>query len=597
MPDIIFSDFDREFGRFLLRSSGISSPVLLLTGMLMAFELRAGRTVLELSRYAGKTLLLEDEENFTLPETEEWINILSAPEFVPVIAPSYLETESSPLVFIGQNRVMLRRYAALEAVVREALVRRKRFAAERDLVLPEFSGTEIGYQDLAVFAALNSSLLILSGGPGTGKTTVCGRILKELLSRRPEMNIFFAAPTGKAQQRLAGQIMESAAQLPEDSPVRKAMETMPGATLHSFIYNRSWRQKLAFCDLLLLDECSMIPLELFAGVLELLPPHAALILTGDRKQLSSVESGSVYGDMCNFGRVNHLPAEAARLFNGCGGSVKELTAGEDGDFSGFIVELEKNYRAASAPEICRISNILRHAAVGDAAKNAALLAGMDAPDFCTGCQTAETLAAAVRQKLHHVSSCGHAPAELPALCSFPDTEDLAAVFKLMEEFKFICAMNHGTFGTQAVNNIVLEELKLRPEKANSWKPGTILMITRNDRRTGLRNGDMAVVTLERNSDGIPGCRVRFPACPEMHLPVAELPPHECGFAITIHKSQGSGYANVTLLLPDQPVEILSVELLYTGITRAAKRVDLWASEDILQFCLAHKTERLSNLFS
>ena len=127
MPDIIFSDFDREFGRFLLRSSGISSPELLLTGMLSAFELRAGRTVLEFARYAGKTLLLDDEEKFTLPEADEWMKILSAPEFVPVIAPSYLETESSPLVFIGQGMVMMRRYAALETAVREALLCRKRF--------------------------------------------------------------------------------------------------------------------------------------------------------------------------------------------------------------------------------------------------------------------------------------------------------------------------------------------------------------------------------------------------------------------------------------------------------------------------------------
>ena len=595
--EIKFSDFDREFGRYLLRSSGSRSRVLLLTGMLLSYELRSGKTVLDFSRYAGMTLPLEDDERYTLPEKEEWNEILSAPEYTPVIAPSYLETEISPLVFVRRGMVMLRRYAELENELRELLLRRRKFAPDSRLVFPELPGEKADHQDLAVLVALNSSLLILSGGPGTGKTTVCGRILQELFARDPKMNILFAAPTGKAQQRLAGQIMESAALLPENSPVRKAMEAMEGATMHSFICNRSWQRKLEFCDLLLLDECSMIPLELFAGVLKLLPEHAGLILTGDRKQLASVESGSVYGDMCNYGIVNQLPPEAAKWFNARGGEAGVYQRGMVDDFTGFIVELKKNYRAASAPEICRISDILRNAPAADAAKNAAMLAGTESVDFHCCCQTQETLAGAVRQQLKRVSADGYSLCSLPELCVDPDEERLDKIFRLMEEYKFICALNIGHFGVAAVNDMILDELKLLPEKRNAWKPGTILLITRNDKRTRLRNGDMGVVTLEHESGGSPHCWVRFPAYPDMRLPLAELPPHECGFAISIHKSQGSGYANVILIMPEQPVEILSVELLYTGITRAAKRVDLWASKEILHYCLEHKTERLSNLFS
>lgn len=595
--EILFSDFDREFGKYLLRSSGIRSRLLFMTGMLLSYELRSGRTVLNFSRYAGKTLPLEDDVTYTLPDEEEWHDTLSSLEFVPVIAPSYLETEVSPLVFVRRGMVMLRRYAELETELRELLLRRRKFAAESQLVFPAVCGEKADYQDLAVFVALNSSLLILSGGPGTGKTTVCGRILQELFAGNPQMNILFAAPTGKAQQRLAGQIMESAAKLPENSPVRKAMESMEGATMHSFICNRSWRRKLEFCDLLLLDECSMIPLELFAGVLKLLPERAGLILTGDRKQLASVESGSVYGDMCDFGKVNQLPPAAAQWFNSCGGEVGVYQPEMVDDFTGFIVELKKNYRAASAPEICRISDVLRNAPAADAAKNAAMLSGMASDDFYCCSQSQETLAEAVRQQLKRVPDGGIALAGLPELCVDPGENEMNSIFRIMEEHKFICALNLGRFGTAAINEIILDELKLVPDKRSVWEPGTILLITRNDKRTRLRNGDMAVVTLEYDSNGRAHRVARFPAYPEMHVPLAELPPHECGFAISIHKSQGSGYANVVLIMPEQPVEILSVELLYTGITRAAKRVELWAREDILQYCLEHKTERLSNLFS
>ena len=204
-----FSEFDREFGEFLLRQSGQSSPGLLYAGMLVAFELRAGRCSLELAKYAGKSLLCSSGQLIRIPEYDQWYAELTAPENREIIAPDYSPGGRSLLVMPRPGELMLRRYADFENCVREALFSRRSFAA-----VPEFFQMEVNdspdLQDLAVFTGINSRLLILSGGPGTGKTTVCGRILAELLRRDPGKKIFFAAPTGKAQKRMAEQIKESA---------------------------------------------------------------------------------------------------------------------------------------------------------------------------------------------------------------------------------------------------------------------------------------------------------------------------------------------------------------------------------------------------
>ncbi|MBO5667571.1 MAG: AAA family ATPase, partial [Lentisphaeria bacterium] len=179
-----FNDFDLEFGAFLNRYARNSSVELAATGMLLSRELRNGIPQLDLNEYAGKTIALPDGKTVTLPETQAWLETLFSPEMGGVAVPE-TEDDGKSLLLVFKDRIlMMRRYAMLEKELAMQLERRKGY---RDTIVNDFAGGGDWVQDLAVFMALNSKLTILTGGPGTGKTSVCGRIIRELLRRDPEL--------------------------------------------------------------------------------------------------------------------------------------------------------------------------------------------------------------------------------------------------------------------------------------------------------------------------------------------------------------------------------------------------------------------------
>ena len=585
-PEILkldFIDFDREFGDFLLRFTRKELPELAVAGMLTAYELRSGNPILDLTGYAGKTIALDDEKKILLPNAASWKETLLQSQ-AAALPDSDLRT---PLLFTGEYLLMLRRYAGYANNVRQKLFALRRY--NRELQMPDVANSDLDLlQHLAVFSGVNSRLLILSGGPGTGKTTVCGHIIRNRLAQNPDMKILFAAPTGKAQQNLAGQIRAAGSDLPESSLLRQAIERVKGATLHSFVLNPQWRTELEYCDLLIIDECSMISLEMFSKLLDILPPATSLILAGDRRQLTSIESGSVFSDLCSFGKVNQLPEFAADFLQSNSDIAVEFTGKED-DFSGHIVELQRNFRSASAPSICRIAAMLRENSLPDETLSAMISATQE-EDFRFRTVANSELDSALRERCADLKN-------LPQLCRSKDPAQFAQALKIVESSKFICTVNQGDRGTAEINNWMLKELNILPTRTGEWLPGTVLLVTANDRQSGLRNGDIGIVTLEQLSSEMPSQRfVRFVSCPEKRFPLSEVPSHECGFAISVHRAQGSGYAKVTFLLPGYKSKVLCRELLYTGITRAATSIELWGPPEEVLFALTHSKERSSNLF-
>ena len=579
-----FNEFDREFGEFLLRYARISSIELKLAGMLLTRELRNGRTKLDLNEYSGKPVpWLDDNTLLTAPEFAGWKEKLTDPALKKLISPAGEDDGRSLLLFVDEHTLMLRRYVNYERDVAALLTLRRKF---NENIVCDFESNGDWVQDLAVFTALNSSLTILTGGPGTGKTTVCGRIIREILLRDPDKKILFAAPTGKAQQRLAAQISESAELLDKDTEAYRAMKAIEGATIHSFWYNRLWRTKLSFCDLLIVDECSMIPLELFSELLKLLPPECALILAGDRRQLPPVESGTVFADLCSSGKSNALLLAANDIFNIRYGGAAEVAA--DGDFSGFIVELQTNYRSASAPTICRLAELLRDESA-DIDDTVSEIVNSQGEDYIFRTLDKETCQENIRTKCRVF-------AELPALCASGKAEDIERALKLSESFHFLCAVNRGELGCGNVNKLVLDELGLTPEYTGAWKPGTILLVKVNDYQIGLRNGDIGIVTSELDDDGNRRIFCRFHSKPERRLAVSDLPEHECGFAISIHKAQGSGYKEAVVILPGYNSAVLQRKLIYTGITRAAESLELWGTPGEVRFALEQDETSSVNLF-
>ena len=583
IPELDFVDFDREFGDFLLRFTRKNLPDVAVAGMLTAYELRSGNPQLDLTRYAGKIIALDDEKKITLPDIAAWKESLLQSQ-AAALPGSNLRT---PLLFTGENTLMLRRYAGYADNVRQKLFALRRY--NRNLQMPAIANSKLDFlQHLAVFSGVNSRLLILSGGPGTGKTTVCGHIIRNRLAQDPDIKILFAAPTGKAQQNLAGQIRAAGSDLPESSLLRQAIEQVKGATLHSFVLNSQWRTELECCDLLIVDECSMISLEMFSKLLDILPPTTSLILAGDRRQLTSIESGSVFADLCSFGKVNQLPEFAAEFLQSNSDIAVEFSGDED-DFSGHIVELQRNFRSAEAPSICRIAAMLRENSLSDETLSS-MISAMQEEDFRFRTITKTELDSALRERCADLKN-------LPQLCRSKDPAQFALALKIVESSKFICTVNKGDRGTNEINNWMLKELNILPKHSGEWLPGTVLLVTANDRHSGLRNGDIGIVTLEQLSLELPSQHcVRFVSCPEKRFALSEVPSHECGFAISVHRAQGSGYARVTFLLPGYESKVLCRELLYTGITRAATAIELWGTPQEVLFALANSKERSSNLF-
>ena len=363
------------------------------------------------------------------------------------------------------------------------------------------------------------------------------------------------------------------------------------------MYRREWRSKLEFCDVMVIDECSMIPLELFAFILSELPETCRLILVGDRCQLSPVESGAVFNDLCRNAEANLLPGRAAELFNAHGGRIGICSENSgELDFAGFTVELEKNYRSAQAPSICRIAARLRNSVPEDAPELAGEIAALDEKDFVCRNIAPDRISAQVMTELKKIRNCGRAISELPQLCGTGDPEKIALAMKLAGEIKFVAALRHGPGGVVELNKMIMDSLQIIPDKPGNWLPGTLLMITANDWYTGLRNGDTGIVVSK--PDGRGGIRnvVCFPEYDGLEIAPGELPGHEPGFAITVHKAQGSGYRDVVFVLPPEESEVLTCELFYTAVTRAAVNIEVWGGRDIILYSLKNRENIAANLF-
>ena len=187
--------------------------------------------------------------------------------------------------------------------------------------------------------------------------------------------------------------------------------------------------------------------------------------------------------------------------------------------------------------------------------------------------------------------------DLPHLCSSGDYSQITEALVRMEKFRFLCAVNNDVCGTVGINHLILNELGILPTGSRGWQPGTMLMIKENDFRSSLCNGDCGIVTREDAGNGSgEKIFVRFTCCPERRFTLSELPPHECGFAISVHKAQGSGYEDVFFILPGYNSRVLDRKLFYTGITRAAKHVEIWGSVDEMRFALTNNRTHASNLF-
>ncbi len=617
----LFAEIDLVFADFLLERAETSHPALFAAAALASFAVRAGNSCCDLKRYAGRIFPEsadpEDSEHpgILLPSLEPWIGELRRSEFRRVIS-FYPETENpvTPLVMDSECRLYLQRYFAYEKQLAER-IRQRACAPAETMVLPAgklaslssyfrdaASLPETDWQQLAVFLSCSRSFSIITGGPGTGKTTVAAALLALELERNPERRILLCAPTGKAQARLRESILQGIASLSCGEEIRRKLSEIPCGTIHSILKTvpgttqfRYQERRPLRTDLVVVDEASMVSLSLMAKLMKALPQEAKVVLLGDKDQLASVDAGAVLADICSCGTKNvMIPATAEEFRRQTSWSVPP--ASDSLPLSGSIAELKKNHRSAKAPSISSVSAAIRDiSGAADSRRIAERIALCREPDFLTEPLPRAGFESALRKKIERKcirfrDGSLHSFTELPSLAADSAADSTERLFELIRRFQILCALRNGPFGTQAVNEILRRQLRM----TEPFAVGMPLMITRNQPERGLFNGDIGLVRRENGLLRIVFPNPEHPGKYRSFLPV-ELPEHEPVFGMTVHKSQGSGFQNVLIVFPDHDSPLLTRELLYTAITRAEEQVTLWADPDLISGALDRLTVRQSGL--
>ena len=498
------------------------------------------------------------------------------------------QPDAAPFVLDAAGRFYVRRNAAAEQEVAAHIAQRAAPAPasvgnHAALLAELLPGAASGEQRAALAQAFGRRLFVLGGAPGTGKTTSLLALLLALLRLGADAGlpaaprIALAAPTGKAaarlQQALRLGLEQARARLGGAAEWQATLQHMPplvASTLHRLLGARLHRRGAALpADIVAVDEASMVDLGLMHALLQALRPDSLLILLGDPDQLASVEAGSVLADIV-------AAATPGSALAGCSG------------------RLTHSHRAQAG-----LLPLLAAARTGDAEAllDAAVLADSAASVSGTASlflRRASRDAAGLRAALH-VWLRRHADVYVRLLQ--PGIAPAEAL-QLLGRAQLLCALRSGPFGQVAINRAV--EAWLRQQHAipaGFWYPGRVVMITHNDADSGLANGDVGVALQGHN-----GLEVWFDAQDAAGLPVPRallphyLPEHEPACAITIHKSQGSEYEHVAVLLPpDADSPVLSRELLYTALSRARRSVELWAGEDALRAALSRPVRRAGGL--
>ncbi|MBV8628670.1 MAG: exodeoxyribonuclease V subunit alpha [Paraburkholderia sp.] len=551
-----------------------------------------------------------------------------------------------PLVIDREGRLYLARYFDYERRLARSLVAHARGQAAGDVgstghssevddpaalraSLLRYFGIPkddaVDWQRVAAVMALSGRLTVVSGGPGTGKTTTVTGVLACLIDSAPELRIALAAPTGKAAQRMQEALLARAGDLPHEIAARLPQTSY---TLHRLLGSgpggrfRHHRDNPLPYDVIVIDEASMIDVAMAAHLLDAIAPQTRLVMLGDKDQLAAVEAGAVFAELS--ARPAFSAAGVARMAAALGIGEQQLEAslpvteaampdaGQPADdlfadappirsapardpapLADAVVWLERNYRFGLESPIGQLSLAIRR---GDTQASLATLK-VDPAEPCAAAfyeDPGPSLSERTSARLAH----GFARyAEALAATLATATPDPAPLFDALNRFRILCATRSGPRGVDQVNALMAAQIRRAARVplavGASWFAGRPVMVTRNDYALGLFNGDIGIAL--PGPDGT--LRVYFRAGDGSVRTVspAALPPHDTAFALTVHKSQGSEFEHAALMLPSSFSRVLSRELVYTAITRARERVEVIGSRAVLAQAIATPTQRDSGL--
>ena len=608
---------DEAFATFLWREVPDAPPLLILAAALASHQLGRGHVCLDLKATlqdpSGVLALPPDgaehraadlQPGAVLGEVtlDAWLAALACPWLVAA------GEGDTPLVLEG-TCLYLRRYWRYERAVQGGIEGRLALPIELPsealrvsltVLFPKAGAAPPGadWQKIACALAARSAFCVVTGGPGTGKTTTVVKLLALLQAvsigqRGRTLRIRLAAPTGKAAARLNESVAGALRGLSLDGladplQVREAIPVKV-TTLHRLFGSRADTRgfhhdggNLLPLDVLVIDEASMVDLEMMAAVFAALAPGARLVLLGDKDQLASVEAGAVLGKLCRRAGAGHY-TERTREW------IKEICAEEidpslvdnaGSPLDQAVAMLRVSHRFAADSGIGQLASSVNS---GDFAAVEQILQAPSA-DLAR-----ISLAAASPDRLRDLVIAGRAPAApgyrayLDAMKAGRPERDAGQgafdrwacdVLRVHAGFQVLCALRRGPWGVEGLNRHIAEVLRWAGliSATEGWYIGRPVLVTRNDPGLGLSNGDIGIALELPFDQASWSLRVAFAASNgsggvRWILP-SRLQSIETAYALTVHKSQGSEFDHVALVLPEEPSSILTRELLYTGITRA-----------------------------
>nr|WP_314264205.1 exodeoxyribonuclease V subunit alpha [uncultured Moellerella sp.] len=598
----LFTPLDVQFARYLINDN---NPLRLFVVALLSAETLSGHVCLPLNKitqtelFSGRHAELAESiwQSLDRPDEETIYQQLLQCDAISLadsktISPLVLSGRTLYLQRMWQNEQRVAHYFSRGELFTDPL---KKISGILNELFPETD--TINWQKVAAAIAVTSQIAVISGGPGTGKTTTVARILAAIIKlQMPEdvdLKIALAAPTGKAAARLTESLGSALAKI-SLTPTERAMLPQQAQTLHRLLGAQPESQKLRYhrnnplmLDVLIVDEASMVDLPMMAKLIEALPEKARVIFLGDKDQLASVEAGAVLGDICRYANLGYSPSRAAQLNELTGYSLADFTSELGPVIRESLCLLRKSYRFAE------------HSGIGKLA-------------FAVNTGNVRAVDKLLKSELSDVD---HYPLESeedygnillsalagyqPYLQSIRDRKAPEIILAQYNQYRMLAALREGPYGISGLNER-LEQLFHRQglirrpiNKHNKYYEGRPIMISRNDSPLGLFNGDIGI--LLKDEDGQLRAYFQLPDGTIKGIQPNRLPQHDTAFVMTVHKSQGSEFDHTVLVLPKVYSPVISRELVYTAMTRAKEKLTIYAEPWIIRKAIETPTQRRSGL--
>ncbi len=606
----LFQQIDLHFADFIVRLHGTYDADLYLLAILVshftgkqhtALKFKNGQSLKSLfADYGVETELFEDV-NLPTVDLSKWSKVLGE------------VGGKTPLVYdSSQSLLYLYRYWFYENNVADFIKARTNsfedfeFSKLKSIMAklfepsgPSASYDPINWQEVAAFTALTNRFSVISGGPGTGKTTTVAKVLALLVTSQPNLKIDLVAPTGKAADQLVKSIRSAKERIPFDelgiSPdsipeesctIQRFLGYIPGAS--TFRYNAENKKAT---QLLLVDEASMVSLPLFSKLFAALNENCRVILLGDKDQLAAVENGNVLGDITEAEQINQFSPQFVDGFSkiaNCSKHPENLPVSENpAALEDSVVQLEFSYRFNQNSGIGELSRLVNCQDLSCIELMKTKGEGTFSDIELKELPEVELLNDSIRQFINEADKrCGFLNYRRAVKAGDP-----LHALKLFDKARVLCAVNSGVYGVENVNKIIEDALFIG--KLDKFYIGRPIIVLKNDHNLKIYNGDVGIIM----KDGNGVMKAFFPDGDSevKAISPASLPEHATAFAMTIHKSQGSEFNDVLMILPDKFSPVLTKEIVYTGITRAKSNIEIWSSERILKQTIQNPIKRTSGL--